>query len=706
MRATETDLDPTRSRRAILSAIFMTGTALCFVPDAKAQTVLHTFPTLRYFGGMSLDGGVFAGTARDDIYSDKQAYIGRYSNGTYSLEPLGNLGGANTLANGVSGDGSTVVGEAENVDGAYRAFRASTSGGALQDLGTLTPTLSGNSYALGVSHDGTRVVGYSTRLGTSHAFVWIEGASHGVTDNEQMFQLSELAGGYGRSEASAISGNGNYAVGYSDAAATTNRAVRWDLSGLTSGAGDVVLDLGTLAGTQGWSEARAVSFDGRSVVGSAENADGYVRAFLWREGASHGSADNPEMLDLGTLGGNSSYGTGISSNGEWVVGDSSDVLGLASIAFRWSETTGMEAISDWLERHGVDLGGLYIAEAGYISDDGTIVGGVYTDATNQSRVYIARAEGPDSGMLDVADYHQSLTANASVASAGEFISWLPLNGAHHRPLLAQPEMGGNHCMWTTTDLAHHSAARTTIGLSEVGACVDPVDGVRLGASVGTSHAWQTLVNDGSAQVGGYYLVGEADWQPRGLPVIFSLTGMAGRWDVDVRRGYMNGARIDYSRGKTRMTGAAVRARVDWLEAATFGNTTINPFASVALGRTHLGGYTETGGAFPASFNAQTNTTREVRLGLTAVSEISEQMTLSTTLEGVHRSGDSPSASGNVPGLFNFGLGGGGFGNAWVRAGAELDFRLSDAAVVSASFNLATAGRDASVSGSLGLRGHF
>lgn len=694
--------------RVTLTALLMSGTALA-ATEARGQNAGFTFPELYRLGGVSANGLVLAGTEREDVFDDPKAVIVRLEGGQYTVTRLGALGGIDSAARAISADGSTVVGEADTAAGAFHAFRWREETG-MEDLGTLFPAIpNAHSFAHGVSDDGRTVVGYSLMTGIMRAFAWIEGGTHGVAGNEQMHQLSALAGGYNRTEATAVSGDGRYAAGYSDGAAVTSLAVRWDLSGLEQGNGDVVLNLGSLTGMSGWSVANAISADGAAIVGTSEDADGRERAFLWREGADHGQGANPEMLDIGTLGGQESWGMGISRNGTWVVGAAEwEEQGEADtpLAFRWSEETGIESIADWLGRNGVILGATP-ADALFISDDGAIVSGHYIDINNRSRVYLARVtDGVDPGMMDVANYHASLAANAAAASAGEFLAWLPLNGAHHRPLLTQPELSGDHCVWMTGDFARHESAETSLGLAEIGSCFDLDDSLRVGVGVGTSHARQDLAMGGNSRFDGQYLLGEIGWQPVGTPLVFSLTGMAGHWGVDVRRGYLNGAATDYSEGSTHANAGALRARVDWLDALTLGSTRINPYGAFGISSTQLAGYTETGGAFPAQFNAQTITTHEVRLGVTAVTELSEAATLSTTVEAVHRSGDAPGANGQALGLFGFALGGGNSSQTWVRAGTEIDFRISEGAVVSASLNAASAGRDATFSGSLGFRASF
>jgi probable HAF family extracellular repeat protein len=84
-----------------------------------------------------------------------------------------------------------------------------------------------------------------------------------------------------------------------------------------------VLDLGTLGGTSSF----AVDVNAHDqVVGRSTTADGVNHAFLWQAGV---------IVDLGTLGGNTSEATAINDNGQ-VVGQSTDAAGV-SHAFRWSE---------------------------------------------------------------------------------------------------------------------------------------------------------------------------------------------------------------------------------------------------------------------------------------------------------------------------------------------------------------------------------
>ncbi len=143
------------------------------------------------------------------------------------VQSLGTLpGGTDSFGNGISLDGSVVVG-GSIVGGVVRAFRWTTAGG-MENLGELTP--GGAAEAFGTNPGGGAVVGTAIAAdGQPRAFAW--------TRSRGMFDLNvHLASAAGGSQ---------------------------DLSG--------------------WllSEARAVSFDNSAIVGTGVH-NGQVRAFVVR----------------------------------------------------------------------------------------------------------------------------------------------------------------------------------------------------------------------------------------------------------------------------------------------------------------------------------------------------------------------------------------------------------------------------------------
>jgi probable HAF family extracellular repeat protein len=182
------------------------------------------------------------------------------------MQDLGTLGGYRGSAWGVSADGSVVVGGAENAAGWERAFRWTASGG-MQNLGTLGGD---QSAAYGVSADGSVVVGETINAaGYYRAFRWT--AAWGMQD------LGTLGGGW--SKAYGVSADGSVVVGGAENAVRQSRAFRWTAAG---GMQDLNITYASLL-TPGsrLAEARAISPDGRYIVGYGYNAaTGRGEAFL------------------------------------------------------------------------------------------------------------------------------------------------------------------------------------------------------------------------------------------------------------------------------------------------------------------------------------------------------------------------------------------------------------------------------------------
>ncbi|WP_156385659.1 autotransporter domain-containing protein [Devosia sp. Root685] len=699
--------------RTLGLGLLLGTTALVLAPrvEAAGEVALPTHPD---FGpvwripALSADGTIWAG----DVDTDGKIIVYRPE----GYIDMGGLGGGASHVYGMNGAGTVVVGASRGENNDYRAFRWTEAGG-IQSLGLLFPGVSGaRSYAHDVSGDGTRVVGLHTQLGMSRGFVWVEGATGGEAGNPQMYRLEGLDDA-GRWSAAAISDDGRYAAGYSDGNATLGLATRWDLTQIGVDGTNSVLNLGALTGMDGGnSSASDISADGRVVVGMSGGSTGFNKAFRWVEGSTGGAVDNVQMHELGALGDdpfNQSGANAVSRDGQYVVGWSEANLP-HRLAFRWSEETGMESVQGWLERHGVAVGGLALADATAISDNGLVIAGIMVDDEDVERAYIARVAqepgpgpNPGTGIMDVAEYNATLYGAAGIANAGEFLTWLPMNGAHHRPLMLTPNLSGDMCAWATGDFAHYGQSGANLALAEAGACVDLAGGaVRLGGSVGTTASWQALSLGGAANMVGQYVLGEMDWQPDGTPLLLSVTGMLGGWQAKVDRAYSNGAATAVSNGQTNAMGGVVRVRADWLEAAAIGNTSFNPWASVAFGALYVDGYSESGGPFPARFAAQNIGHTDIRVGLTAITEFSKETKLSTTLELAHRTGTAASAVGQVDGLFSFSLGGGTYGQTWGRLGLELDHRINDAVALSTSLHLATNGRDPTVAVSAGIKGAF
>jgi outer membrane autotransporter protein len=159
---------------------------------------------------------------------------------------------------------------------------------------------------------------------------------------------------------------------------------------------------------------------------------------------------------------------------------------------------------------------------------------------------------------------------------------------------------------------------------------------------------------------------------------------------------MNGANIDSSSASPDATATAVRARLDWLNAAHVGAFGLSPYAVYSWTRTSLDGYTETNGGFPAAFAQSRLITSEARAGAAARWPMSSATDLRLALEGVHRfNGETNDVDGQVVDLFSFNLPGQELKRNWARALVDVDYRITPASMIVLSANGASSGADAS-----------
>jgi len=341
--------------------------------DASEICDLGTLPleTASAAQGVSGDGTVVVGGLLDDGDSEP-AFRWDESAGLAALTLL--PGATTSVARGVNADGSVIVGT--SFDGTTRSAVRWVEGAGVSSLGTLVG--GGDSEATAVNADGSKIAGFALdSSGYRRAFRWSEGTG--------LENLGTLAGG-DASWARAIDADGGVIVGGASVPSSviggTSHAFRWlEGSGMT--------DLGVLDGLD-WSEAYGVNADGSVVVGQSQSLEGY-RAFRWVAGSG--------MTDLGTLsGGSESTATAVSADGSVVVGQSDDTSG-ALYAFRWASGTGMESL-------GTLTGGSW-STATDVSDDGTIVVGT-SGSSAGDRAFIWRASDTGGTLEDLANLEVSI----------------------------------------------------------------------------------------------------------------------------------------------------------------------------------------------------------------------------------------------------------------------------------------------------------
>jgi hypothetical protein len=316
--------------------------------------------------------------------------------------------------------------------------------------------------------------------------------------------------------------------------------------------------------------------------------------------------------------------------------------------------------------------------------------------------------GP-SGVSDFADWMSSVNNQNRVYNAGVTLASLPLEGAHHRPMMSFDRMGKDTQYWATGDFGSSSRVRDVkVTSGEVGVNKDIGPNTLAGFAVGRGQQNQDLALDGSNNVVGNYFLGEIDYRPFGSQWIVSLLGMVGSWDAKINRGYDNGGSTDYSLGQTDIATRSARLRVDapvLFSVAGFG---FSPYASYAVTQTTVAAYTENGGGLPASYDEQEHNATEARLGMMATNVLNAKTKLIISVEGIHRfDGAGPALTGqDITGSVGFSLPGQAPRPDCVRLGVDVDYKLAADTLLNVSAHASTVGEVADVSGAISIRKAF
>ena len=229
-----------------------------------------------------------------------------------------------------------------------------------------------------VNDDG-RAVGYESVLVNQVA------QDHACFYDTSVYDLVTLVGSDAYSQAYAVNEDGQVA-GYSKGSNGWTRAFRWtDTNDNDMRDPGEMIDLGTLGGYSSY--ARAINDDG-DCAGTAQTAGllKYEHAFLWVDSNENNQADSGEMIDLGTL-----TGTASDPSHAWGMNDARVVVGQADSgiqyhAFMWCDTNG-NLVSDSGEM--IDLGTLGGSSShAYDVNNATQVVGIAVDGSGRSRAFL------------------------------------------------------------------------------------------------------------------------------------------------------------------------------------------------------------------------------------------------------------------------------------------------------------------------------
>jgi probable HAF family extracellular repeat protein len=221
-------------------------------------------------------------------------------------------------------------------------------------------------FAAGVSGDGTVVAGrnFFATSSSDQATRWTS-----TTGTVGLGGLTDAL----RSQATAVSLDGETIIGGSTAASGFNEAFRWTE---TSG----MIGLGLLPGGSE-SLATGVSRKGAVIVGGADSLFG-KEAFYWTE--------KDGMAGLGDLAGGtfSSFANGVSANGKRVVGYSDS--GRGQEAFLWTKQDGMISLASFLGGMGANLDGWQLTSATAISADGSTIVGYGINPQGRTEAWVVK----------------------------------------------------------------------------------------------------------------------------------------------------------------------------------------------------------------------------------------------------------------------------------------------------------------------------
>ncbi len=215
----------------------------------------------RSAGAASQDGSVIVGSRRERVFEIlpiQEAYRWTTEEGIVNL---GFLPGSSSSPSDVSGDGQIIVGTSIDPIGFSRDFRWTNETGMVS-LGTLPANFPESSHGLGISADGSIIVGTTSSGNGQEAFRW--------TEETGMVGLGDLPGGFVSSGAEDISSDGTTIVGSSSSELSqgSSEAYRWTEETGMQG-------LGFLNPTDHTSTAGFTSSNGRLVFGFAFGFDSH-----------------------------------------------------------------------------------------------------------------------------------------------------------------------------------------------------------------------------------------------------------------------------------------------------------------------------------------------------------------------------------------------------------------------------------------------
>jgi len=334
------------------------------------------------------------------------------------------------------------------------------------------------SGALGISSDGSIVVGFGTSALGQEAFRWTAGSG--------MAGLGELFGGGFDGTARNISADGTVIVGQEPSADAIGspEGFQWTSPGPMVGLGDLG---GGAYFSQGWD----ASADGSVIVGVSQSGPPRFEAFIWESGVMVGLGDLPGG-NIPGFGDFFSRARSVSDNGLVVVGEAASVASTGSWeAFGWTLAGGMVGLGDL-------PGGAFSSFAEEVSGDGTVVVGHSTSTdgeeafrwTTAGMVGIGDLPGGifDSSALSVSEDGSVIVGHGTTDDGQEAFVWDATNNMRNiQDILVAAGLGAELTDWTLTTAQAVSAD----GLTIAGVGINPA---------GDTEAWVATIPEPSTSI--------------------------------------------------------------------------------------------------------------------------------------------------------------------------------------------------------------
>jgi hypothetical protein len=593
----------------------------------------------------------------------------------------------------VSSDGSWGVGSGTS-GSVERAFLWKRSDGSLTEFNAIAGlSASTNTYSFAASSDYSKILVQSWNGSGSGYHLWTPSSAQHTLIDTSSFTSPQVG---------AMSPDGNVVL-----INENNRVHLWTAAGWTL---DLTSNLSGLTWANSYQQSyyysglrtrfKNISSDGGAVAGTYSNGT-VVQPFRWTAATGAVRLFTGAQASWHTWGSQVISGNGLVMAGSYSSGSQNGI-------YRWTQANGLQTLTEWLDVSGVDVTPYSSWNFQYVNDitpDGSMILGTASNGSG-SFPFIASASA---GVTDFADWMSSVNNQNRVYAAGTTLASLPLEGAHHRPMMSFDRMGKDAQFWATGDFGSSSRVRDVkVTSGEMGVNKDIAPNTLAGIAIGRGQQNQDLALDGSNNVIGNYVLGEIDYRPFGSQWIVSLLGMVGSWDAKINRGYSNGGGTDYSFGQTDILSRSARLRVDAPVLFSVGGVGFSPYASYAVTQTVVEAYTEAGGALPASYDEQEHNATEARLGMMATKVFDEKLKLIVSVEGIHRfDGAGPALTGqDITGAVGFSLPGQAPRPDCVRLGVDVDYKLTADTLINVSAHASTVGEVADVSGAVSLRRAF